>query len=37
MKTNDGKMMMRLLKVCFELDHLSIINNEYAPKNGDDF
>ena len=30
-------MMMRLLKVCLELDHLSIINNEYAPKNGDDF
>ena len=28
---------MRLLKVCLELDHLSIINNEYAPKNGDDF
>ena len=30
-------MMMRLLKVCLELDHLSIINNEYVPKNGDDF
>ena len=30
-------MIIQLLKIYIELYHLSIINNEYTPKNGDCF